>query len=294
MAIVDADGAALRGAGRTMAIAAVGAAALSGVTLAVTAGDGEARFDDVRFNAPGVYTLQANAPGLLPASTGPIRVVAAQDPGLTFVAATAPVQVAVTGSVAVTLPSGTQPGDLLLLVAVNSSLHATTPEVGWTPLVDLAPTKPAEFRFSVWWRTANAATTTALAHVETGAGGAALWSLRYRRPAGYPPLPGLAATAIQTGTANPSATMTPAPDLTTHGDEATVLSLVAARAANPLSIAPANGFVLRLASATSTAQGMALGLADRRVTASGTTSASPTWSRSGSAGQWAWVTVAFR
>ena len=121
-----------------------------------------------------------------------------------------------------------------------------------------------------------------------------MWGLHYRRAAGASSLPRLAAATIRQGSANPSSTLTPTPDLTTTLDEAVVLSIVAARAANALAIGPGRGFALRLSSATSTLQGMGLGLADQAGGTAGTTLASPTWSRTGSAGQWAWATVAFR
>jgi hypothetical protein len=87
-----------------------------------------------------------------------------------------------------------------------------------------------------------------------------------------------------------SSTLTPATNLTTNQPEARVLSIVAIRGANTLSLGTAQGFALENAP---TATSRALGVADLYVASSGTTPASPTWSQSGTAAQWAWATVGF-
>ena len=83
--------------------------------------------------------------------------------------------------------------------------------------------------------------------------------------------------------------------MTTNGADATAISIVAVKAANSLALATPRGFSLQLATThTPNPQGVALGVADLLVPSAGSTPASPTWSQSGTAAQWAWATVAFR
>jgi hypothetical protein len=88
--------------------------------------------------------------------------------------------------------------------------------------------------------------------------------------------------------------LTPTPDVTTTHSNATVISIPAVRATNPLSLSTPQGFTFRnTATNTPGTAGDAIGVADQSVGTSGTTPPSPTWSQSGFPAQWAWVTAAF-
>jgi hypothetical protein len=110
----------------------------------------------------------------------------------------------------------------------------------------------------------------------------------YRRPSGTP-APTLATATVRQGLSTAASTLTPSPDMTTNANDATAISIVAIRAANTLSLSIPRGFTQRLAT---TSTNKALGFADVSVPTSETTPASPTWSQTGTAAQWAWATLA--
>ena len=196
-------------------------------------------------------------------------------------------------TITVSYPSGTTTNDLLLLVQVNALDKPPNTPTGWTQLADQATKTPQDLRFTVWWKLAGGETSVSL-DVDTNTGtGTSAWVVRYRRPSGYPPNPTVATATVQQGLANASATLTPSPDVTTSQANATVVSIVAIRAANTLSLGTARGFTLQNATTSTPSQGLALGLADLLVVTSGSTPSSPTWSQSGTAAQWAWATIAF-
>jgi hypothetical protein len=189
----------------------------------------------------------------------------------------------------VAYPAGTQQGDLLLLVEVNSANQAITTPSGWTLLADQGTNSQAQFRLTVWWRTAGSESSTSLS-VHTNSSGATAWVARYARPAGSP-APMVATNAISQGTANRSTALTPTPDLVTTA-RATVISIVAVRDANALSLANSQGFALDDAPVqSSSGQGAALGLASHVVEPGSVTT--PTWAQADPVAQWAWATVAF-
>lgn len=128
--------------------------------------------------------------------------------------------------------------------------------------------------------------------VASNAGGATAWIVRYTRVGGYPPNPASATATVQQGAAAAS-TLTPATDVTTNGSNATVLSFVAIRAANTLSLGTPRSFSLENAATSTTGSASdAFGFADIFQPAAGTP-ASPTWSQTGTASTWARATVAF-
>lgn len=208
---------------------------------------------------------------------------------LTYSALGTPVSRTNNGALTVTYPSGAATNDLMLLIEINNANSAITTPSGWTLLADQATSSPAQFRFTIWWKLVAAESSVSLT-VTTNANGATAWALRYARPGGYPPSPASATATVRQGTATATTTMTPATNLTTNLDDARVMSIVAIRAANTLSLGTAQGFTLETAT---TATSRALGIADIYALNSGTTPTSPTWSQSGTAAQWAWATVAF-
>jgi len=193
------------------------------------------------------------------------------------------------GPLTVTYPASTSTNDLLFLVQINNANQAPTTPSGWTLLADQAATSPQQFRLTVWWKLAGAESSVALS-VKTNASGTSAWVVRYARPGGYPPNPGLATATVRSGVSTATATMTPSTDLTTNQPEARVISFAAIRGANTLSLNNAQGFALQ---DTDTSTSKALGVADYYASNSGATPVSPTWAQSGTAAQWGWVTVAF-
>jgi hypothetical protein len=196
------------------------------------------------------------------------------------------------GSVSVPYPASVQMNDLVLLTEVNSANQAITTPAGWTLLSDSATSSPAQFRFTVWWKLAAGETSVALS-VHTNGSGANAWALRYARSRGYPPLPTTATASPPTGTSGANATLTPSPDVTTNASDATVISLVAIRAGNSLSLSAPQSFTVQVADVqNSVGQPVALGVADIGTSTNPTTPPSPAWSQSGTAAQWAWTTIA--
>jgi hypothetical protein len=195
--------------------------------------------------------------------------------------------------VTVDYPVGSQVNDLLLLVEVNSANQNIATPSGWTLLADTAAQSPNQFRFTVWWRLKGAGDSSVDLDIRTNSSGATARVIRYVRTAGYPPNPVSATAAVAAGSSGATATRTPTPDITTNQADATVISLVAIRAANTLTLSAAQSFTLRSATTQTTGQATALGVADRTTSTSPSTPTSPTWSQSGTAAQWAWATVAF-
>jgi hypothetical protein len=189
----------------------------------------------------------------------------------------------------VSYPASTSANDLLFLIEVNNANQNITTPAGWTLLADQATSSPAQFRMTIWWKLAGAESSVALT-VNTNGNGATAWVVRYTRPGGYPPNPASATATVRQGLSAASATMTPGTNVTTNQPEARVISIVAIRGANTLSLSSAQGFTLENAT---TGTSRALGVADVYAATSGTTPTSPTWSQNGTAAQWAWATVAF-
>jgi hypothetical protein len=294
--VQDVFGAPLPSAGLTVTLSILvgpGTFSATSTTTAVTNAGGLATFANLVLDTPGTYTLRAASGTLLPVDAISILVTPSPLTQLVY-ASTGPASTRTsTGTMSVTPPAGVVTNDLLLLIVVNSSNLASTAPADWAPLADTSSSTPRTFRLTVWWKLANSAATFAVA-TQTTSDGVSAWVVRYRRPSGYPPLPSTATATVRQGTLNPSVSMTPTPDVTTHQAGAVVVSIVAAREANPLSLSPAQGFNRVVSTTSIPAQGVALGVADLQVAGSGSTPVSPTWTRSGSAGQWAFATVAFR
>lgn len=194
------------------------------------------------------------------------------------------------GSLTAQYPAGTEQGDLVLLVQANAANQAITSPAGWSLVADQAGSSPQQFRVTVWAREAGPETSVTT-NVNTSSAGTTFWVVRYDRPAGSAPL-AAAHTALRQGSATGGSTLTPAPDVTTT-DAARVVQLAVVRAPNPLSLATPQGFALRASAAGTGTAAPTLGVADT-TTATAQTVASPTWSQSGTAAQWAWVGGAYR
>jgi hypothetical protein len=264
----------------------------SSTTTAVTDATGVATFANLVLETPGTYTLRAASGSLIPIDVNSFQVTPSPVSLLVYASTGTASTRNSTGTMTVVIPPGTLTNDLLLLVVVNASNLASTAPSGWTQLADAPSSSPKLFRLSVWWSLSNGSSTVDVT-TQTNAEGASAWVVRYRRPSGYPPLPAPATSTVRVGTATPGVSFTPTPDVTTTQSNATVISVVAAREANPLSLLTAQGFNRVTSTTSSPGQGVALGLADLPVSVAGTTPPSPTWTRSGSAGQWAFATVAF-
>jgi hypothetical protein len=194
------------------------------------------------------------------------------------------------GSVTVVYPSGTQTGDLLLLVQANAADQAITTPGDWQLLADQRARSPQQFRFTIWWRTAGSESSV-LVSVNTNSSGTTLWVARFAAVAGAPAIVP-AHAIVQQGTSPDGLTLTPSPDVTTTAPS-TVVSIVASRAATSLSLAAPRDFQLGgTATQNLGGVGRTIGIAESVVT-SASTPASPTWAQNVEA-QWAWATVAFR
>ncbi len=194
------------------------------------------------------------------------------------------------GTKDVSYPLGTQQKDLLLLIEVNSANQNITTPAGWTLLADQATGSPSQFRFTVWWKLAGAENAVAF-RVNTNSSGASAWIVGYRQQTGADPVP--ATASVRQGLNGASVNMTPTPDVTTNANNASVISLVAIRAASDLSLLTPRSFNLQDTDRVA-ARNVALGIADAPVATSGTATPSPTWTLSGVPVQWAWATVAFK
>jgi hypothetical protein len=196
------------------------------------------------------------------------------------------------GTLTVSYAPGTQQNDAVLLVEVNSANQTITTPSGWTLLADQATNNPSQFRFTIWWKPADIGETSVPLTVHTNASGASAWVIRYTRPSGYPLPPTTAALLVPQGTTPAQPTATPSPDVLTVQPNATVISIVAVRAANPLALANPAGFLFQTATTQSAGQGTAIGVASQALPSTGSIANSPTWTQNGATAQWAWATIA--
>jgi hypothetical protein len=194
------------------------------------------------------------------------------------------------GSLTVTYPSGTKPGDLVLLVQANAANQNITTPNEWSLLADQRTGSPQQFRFTVWWKVAGTEGSVPVA-VNTNSSGSSVWAVRYLTPAGGG-APNPAHTVVRQGLSGATASLTPASDVAATGP-ATVISLAAVRAQNNLSLQSPGSFTFGENAVSTTGAGSSLVVADATAVA-GANPASPTWSQDGTPAQWAWATVAFR
>lgn len=197
-----------------------------------------------------------------------------------------------TGALAtVPYPTGTQIGDLLLLVFVSGRQNSPVLPAGWTSLASVGTGGSTALRLVLAWRLADGASSVAF-DPSANATGATARIIRYVRGRGNVATPVTAATTVTSATSG-VATFTPTPDVSTTAANARVLNFVAVRTASAPVVASARGFVVEDAefgSPGTVDQGLAVaGL--QAITAGPV--ASPTWTAP-AATVWASVTVAFR
>jgi hypothetical protein len=212
-------------------------------------------------------------------------------PGLLFAGAGPIVNVVASGLVAVPYPSGTELGDLLVIVVVNGRNKAPRRPSGWTDVVSRGIGGAQDFHLYTAQRTADGSTSVTV-DVDTGEEGASMQVFRYDVPAGNP-VPVVRASQVQSGfSTTATAQFVPTPDIITTSS-ATALSIVAVRADNPLSLVGESSWTLR-AAATSTfgTTPVAWALADTTV-GSAATVPSPTWQQAGVAARWVFGGSAF-
>ena len=240
-------------------------------------------------------TAWATAFGLSAQSLTATTVQAAPaTPALSFSAIGPISELKKAGTMTVGYPSGTVANDALLLVVVNNAnqLVKSAP-AGWTLVAQQATKSPQNFVFGVWWRVAGSTDSSVDVAVGTDATGAAAWVVRYARSSGFtsPPVLAVASGGVVSGLTGAASTLTPSPDLVTNLPTARVISLVAVRAGNALTLAAPQGFSVVTSATTSISVVDTLGVADTLQSAAATVPA-PTWGQGGTAAQWAWVTVA--
>ena len=212
-------------------------------------------------------------------------------PGLLFAGAGPIVNVAAPGLVAVPYPSGTEFGDLLVIVVVNGRNKAPRRPSGWADVVSRGIGGAQDFHLYAAQRTADGSASVVV-DIDTGAEGASLQVFRYDVPAGNP-APVVRASQVQSGFSTTATTQfVPTPDIITTSS-ATALSIVAVRASNALSLVSGSSWTLR-AAATSTfgTTPMAWALADTTVGVA-TTVPSPTWQQVGVPARWVFGGSAF-
>ena len=205
-------------------------------------------------------------------------------PGLLFAGAGPIVNVVVPGLATVPYPSGTELGDLLVLVVVNGRNKAPRRPSGWTDVVSRGIGGAQDFHLYAAQRIADGSTSVVV-DIDTGGEGASLQVFRYDVPVGSP-APIVRASQVQSGfSATPTAQFVPTPDIITTS-AATAMSIVAVRANNALSLVAGSTWTLRAAAmSTFGTTPMAWALADTTV-GSATTVPSPTWQQVGAAARW--------
>ena len=240
----------------------------------------------------GTYTLCLNASNVAGSATQAFTLTV-NTARLVYSATGTATTFTTAGAYTVNYPTGTNTSDLLFLVVENSANNVPTTPTGWTLLTDQSVTSPQALNFAFYWKLAAGETSVSVTDTGTSTGASA-WVVRYVRPGGYPPIPVSATAAVGAGNAAASATLTPSPDVTTNLANATVISIVAIRAANTLSLSTPHGFAFEnTVTSTPGSASLALGVGDQFVPTVGGSDTSPTWSQTGTAAQWAWVTVAF-
>jgi len=220
------------------------------------------------------------------AASSPIAV-----PILTYAGASSVVDLASSGSATVPYPVGTEVGDLLVLVVVNGRNRAPSKLVDWTEVVSRGIGGSQDFHLFAAQRIADSAGSV-IVDVDARSAGASAQVLRYSVAEGSGP-PVLRASQTQSGvSATATIELMPTPDIITTAS-AIALSIVAVRAANPLSVASGSVWALRsVASSTPGTTSLAWALADAAV-GSATSISSPTWMQGGTATRWIFGGSAF-
>lgn len=213
-------------------------------------------------------------------------------PGTTFASSGPVVTTVSSGIVDVPYPSGTEAGDLLVLVVVNGRNRAPTRTTGWTDVASSGIGGQSDFHLYVGQRIADAA-SSAQVTVDGRAGGAALQVLRYDTLPGAPTPQSAAVAQVFGASAQATVQFVPSPDVVTTSN-ATAVSVVAVRNQGDVSLAEPAGWTRRTV-ATASPVGVALSwaVADRFVVQAAPV-ASPTWQQAGApASRWIFAGSAF-
>lgn len=234
--------------------------------------------------------IPGSTPWSLPRSTSSVPFLV---PRLSYLAAGSDVSSTGT-SINVPYPTGTQSGDVLLLVSVSGRNKAPTTPTGWNQLVSKGIGGSSSSYLFVAWRLADAGTSVTLDPQANGSG-ASTRIVNYGRMNGNTTSPIVATSSVVSGTAAASATFTPPTNVVTNASNAVVVSIMATNGISSPSLSVAKGFSLRLSTNSTPGSGsVSIGLADRNVATSGTSVVSPTWTQSGTSQAWLYATVAFR
>lgn len=212
-------------------------------------------------------------------------------PGLMFAGAGPIVNTTTAGLVNVPYPTGTEIGDLLVLVVVNGRNRAPKRLTAWTDIVSRGIGGTSDFHLYSAQRIADGSSAVAV-DMDTGIEGASLQVFRYDVPVGSP-APIVRASQVQSGfSTTATVQLVPTPDIITTA-AATAISIVAVRANNGLSVVPGSTWTLRSASVTVPGTtSLAWAIADTAI-AVATTISSPTWQQSGTPARWLYGGSAF-
>ena len=197
-------------------------------------------------------------------------------------------------AVTVPYPSTVELGDLLILIAVCGVNKAPAIPTGWNQVVSRGVSGQSNAFLLVAWRIADGAPAPSLDPRSTGSGTSAR-ILNYGRFQGNLANPVIATSGVVSGTATASTSFTPSPDIVTSGSNAAVISIVAMSAANSPTLSTPRGFTQRISQNLTPGSGsLGLGVADTTVAVAGGSTASPTWTQSGTPRDWIYATLAFR
>ena len=261
-----------------------------------TIANGEATCLDTSLQAGTSYTY-AVQPQLLRNGTSTWSLSFGQEsvtvalPGLMFAGAGPVVGTTTSGIVTVGYPSGTEAGDLLVLVVVNGRNKAPRRLSGWSDVVSRGVGGAQDFHLYSAQRIADGASSVSV-DVDTGVEGVSLQVFRYDVPTGSA-APIVRASQVQSGfSTTATSQLVPTPDIITTAP-ATAVSIVAVRANNSLSLVPGSAWSLRSASvATVGTTALAWALADTTVGTAATVT-SPKWQQSGTPARWVFGGSAF-
>jgi hypothetical protein len=196
-------------------------------------------------------------------------------------------------SISVPYPSGTQPGDVLVLVSVTGRNSTPSGPSGWTQLARVSRGGANALGLLVAWRLADAGQSV-LFNPLSNSSGSASYVMRFSRVSGNSAVPAMVTPAVSSGTAAASAQLIPSPDPSTTGTNAVVVSIVAARSVAPPTPATAGGFALGSAGfAAAGSASLGWGVATTLAIPVGQV-ALPQWTQVGSPGPWAHAAFAFR
>lgn len=234
--------------------------------------------------------IAGSLPWSRPQSSPSIQVTA---PRLSYVSSGP--DVSSTGAaVSVPYPTDVRHGDLLLFVAICGTNKAPASPAGWTTLVSRGVGGSSNAYLFVAWHVANGSPEPTFDPRSNGSGASAR-IINYGKFQMALADPVVATSTSASGSGPAAATFTPTQDVVTTQAEAVVISIVALSAANSPTLANTRGFTQRISADLYPGSGtLSLGVADARVSTAGSTSASPTWSQSGTPKDWLYATIAFR